>query len=230
MHLLIELAKTNMVDIILSIPKTIWYNFMLLPFWLAIKLPIWVHYNASIKCRGKIVLSPLSPVHFAMVRIGFHVVPGKSSNEKTSIYIGRDGNLEFEGTAHIGRGSRIYVSRNGKLTLGNNFAISASSSILCYKRVLFGKDIQFSWDCLVMDSDTHDIIGESGEIRNEAREIVFGDKVWIGCRTTILKGSYIPSHCVIGAGSLVSGKHFEPHTIIAGVPAKSVKRIKEWKL
>ena len=142
----------------------------------------------------------------------------------------RGGVLVFKGSAHIGQGSKIHVAKGGYLELGDNFAISASSQLNCYKRILFGKNIQFSWDCLVMDSDTHAIIGESGDVINEAREIVFGDKVWIGCRTTILKGSYIPEHCVIGANSLVSGKQFELQTVILGNPAKSVKKIKDWRL
>lgn len=81
-----------------------------------------------------------------------------------------------------------------------------------------------------MDSDTHNIYGENGDIINEPREIIFGDKIWIGCRATILKGSVIPNNCVIGACSLVSGKHFKQNSIIAGNPAKSIKTISKWKL
>ena len=81
-----------------------------------------------------------------------------------------------------------------------------------------------------MDSDNHKIFDENGNIINKPREIVFGDKVWIGCRTTILKGSVIPSNCVIGACSLVSGKKFENDSIIVGNPAKSIKKISKWEL
>ena len=42
---------------------------------------------------------------------------------------------------------------------------------------------------------------------NKSREIVVGDKVWIGCRATILKGAIIPSNTVIGACSLISGRN-----------------------
>ena len=179
-------------------------------------------YTGGVELRGKVI--------FANIRIGFHKVPVCNPNDKTVLCVRKGGILAFKGSAHIGYGSKIHVANGGYLELGNYFAISASSQLNCYKRISFGKDIQFSWDCLVMDSDTHDIIGESGQVINEARKIVFGDKVWIGCRTTILKGSYVPSNCVIGANSLVSGKQFEPHTAILGNPAKSVKKIKDWRL
>lgn len=37
---------------ILSIPKTIVFNFLHLPMKQAIKLPIWVHYSTSMSVRG----------------------------------------------------------------------------------------------------------------------------------------------------------------------------------
>ena len=81
-----------------------------------------------------------------------------------------------------------------------------------------------------MDSDTHEILDKDCTRMNEDREIVFGDKIWIGCRTIVLKGSRIPSNCVVGANSLISGQQFEERTIIVGNPAKSIKRIGDWKL
>ena len=163
-----------------------------------------------------------------MIRIGFHNVPICDPNDKTILDI--KGKLVFQGTAHIGNGTKIHVAKDAELVLGDNFAVSASSQINCYRKIVFGKDIQFSWDCLTMDSDTHNIYNEQGVKINESREIVFGNKIWIGCRTTILKGSVIPSNCVIGACSLVSGKNYENNSIIVGNPAKSIKKIKKWEL
>lgn len=94
--------------------------------------------------------------------------------------------MVFKGSAHIGNGSKIFVSKNAKLTIGDNFAISASSAINCYKEIKFGKYIQFSWNCLVMDSETHLIFDDCGNLSNEDKPILFGNKIWIGCNSTIL--------------------------------------------
>lgn len=216
------------IEIILSMPKTLFFNFRHLPFKVAYKLPIWIFYNTKVNVKGNIIITPMASI--AMIRIGFHQVPAKSPNDETMLMINREGMLVFEGEAHIGRGSRVYVEKNAKLVLGDNFAISASSIILCYKSILFGRDIQFSWDCLVMDSDTHQIYDKRNKRINEDKPIVFGDKIWIGCNCTILKGTRVPSNCVIGANSMLTGQKFEENSIIAGNPAMTVKKIGGWDL
>jgi len=211
---------------ILSIPKTLWVNFKCLPFRKALRIPIVVSYDSSFHCdKNNIDLN--CDVRKGMIRIGFHEVPAYNRKRSKIIINGR---IEFNGEAHIGNGSIIYVSKNAKLILGDDFKISASSSIICYKSISFGNNIQFSWDCIVMDSDTHNIIDENGNIYNNDLPIIFGNNIWIGCRCTILKGSVIPDCCVIGSMSLVSGKKYERNSVIAGVPAKTIKRISGWKL
>lgn len=113
-----------------------------------------------------------------MIRIGFHNCDECNSNDKTLLKV--LGQLVFDGEAHIGCGSKIIVNKGAQLELGDNFAISASSTISCHKHIKFGRDIQFSWDSLVMDSDTHAILDEQGNRMNPDKDIVFGDKVWIG--------------------------------------------------
>ena len=82
-----------------------------------------------------------------------------------------------------------------------------------------------------MDGDAHVIYGEDGSVINESREIVIGDKVWIGCDCKVLKGTSIPDNCVIGANSIItSGSKMEPNSLIIGSPAKSVKRINGFKI
>mgnify|MGYP006346867279 CR=1 FL=1 len=216
------------LSVILSIPKTIIFNLRHLPIKQAVKLPVWVHYRTQVNVKGRIELPKV--VKPFMIRIGFHTCEECNYYDETRLSISTGGVLRFDGTAHIGRGSKIVVASDGEMILGDNVAISASSTIVSYKKIVFGRDIQFSWDCLVMDSDTHNIYNEAGLISNPAREIRFGDKVWICNGCMILKGTEIPSNSVIGAHSVVSGKHFEENSIIAGSPAKTIKKIKSWSL
>ncbi|WP_290761280.1 hypothetical protein [Fibrobacter sp. UBA4297] len=212
--------------LVLSLPKVLLFNLRYLPFKQAVKLPIFIKFDTKINVPGRIVLQNNS-VRTAMIRIGFHEVPTK---DVSRAILNIKGKLIFLGDAHIGCGSIIHVAKDGTLILGNNFAISAHTTINCYKSISFGKDIQFSWDCLVMDCDTHEIYDENHNVINLPKEIIFEDHIWIGCGATILKGACVPSDCVIAAHSSVTQKQFEKCTIIAGAPAKSVKKIGGWKL
>ena len=211
----------KMVRIISAIPKTVWFNFRYLPFSQAVKLPVWLNVNTKFRVSGGVKIT--GTVRPFMIRIGFHECD--ECNPKNPTLLKVKGKLVFHGTAHIGRGTKICVSKDALLELGDNFSISAASCISCHKYIKMGNDIQFSWDCLVMDSDTHTIIGVDGNRMNPDKDIVIEDKVWIGNGCMILKGSHIPSTCVIGARSVVSGNKFSDHTIIVGNPAKSVKAI-----
>lgn len=56
------------------------------------------------------------------------------------------------------------------------------------------------------------------------RKIVIEDKVWIGINSTILPGVRIGYGAIVGAGSVVT-KNVEPMTIVAGNPARVIKKI-----
>ena len=54
------------------------------------------------------------------------------------------------------------------------------------------------------------------------RDVIIEDDVWIGAKTTILKGVTIGRGAVIAAGALVV-KNVEPYSIVGGVPARFIK-------
>ena len=52
--------------------------------------------------------------------------------------------------------------------------------------------------------------------------VTIGEDVWIGCNSVVLDGVKIASHCVIGAGSVVT-KNTVEWGVYAGNPAKLIK-------
>lgn len=71
-----------------------------------------------------------------------------------------------------------------------------------------------SWDCLVMDTDFHRIGGQVCD-----REVGICDDVWIGCRSTILKGAHVPSGSVVAAGALLTKEFREENVLLGGCNA-----------
>jgi acetyltransferase-like isoleucine patch superfamily enzyme len=81
-----------------------------------------------------------------------------------------------------------------------------------------------------MDSDIHSIKNDREEVTNLPNPIRIGDKVWIGCRSVVLKGSDVPDGCIIGANALVNRKLDVECSIYAGNPANIVKKGISWEI
>lgn len=60
----------------------------------------------------------------------------------------------------------------------------------------------------------------------KALPIKVGDNCWFGAHVSIMPGVTIGSGCVIGAGSVVT-KDIPDNSLVAGVPAKVIKSIKQ---
>jgi acetyltransferase-like isoleucine patch superfamily enzyme len=90
-------------------------------------------------------------------------------------------------------------------------------------------------DCLISSEVTlltHD--GSVDVMRGEfpkadrIKPIVIGNNVFIGHRAIVMPGVTIGSNVVIGAGSIVN-KDVPSGTVYAGVPAKFIKTIEDYK-
>ncbi|MGE0784541.1 MAG: acyltransferase [Sandaracinaceae bacterium] len=96
--------------------------------------------------------------------------------------------------------------------------------------VTIGEDCMFSRDIEVRSTDVHPIYDrETGRRINPAAAVRIGDRVWVAADATISKGSVIPDGCVVGAKSFVNRAFDEPDCVIAGVPAKVIRKNVRWE-
>jgi acetyltransferase-like isoleucine patch superfamily enzyme len=163
--------------------------------------------------RGEIVIE--APVRKGMVLLGSHTLGIKDPLYSRTIWE-VSGKLLIKGSICIGRGSKICIGEDARLTLGDNFVITGNSEIICQKEITFGNDCLLSWDILMMDTDFHHIINENGEITNQSKPIKIGNHVWLGCRSTILKGVTIADNNVISANSTITKNCLDENCIIGG--------------
>lgn len=56
-------------------------------------------------------------------------------------------------------------------------------------------------------------------------KVTIGNDVWIGANATVLPGVTIGNHCVVAAGAVVT-KDVPPYSLVAGVPAKILKKLR----
>lgn len=117
----------------------------------------------------------------------------------------------------------FYLDQPGaEIVIGDRTYINRRTEIMSKASVTIGKGCAISWDVVITDTDYHEIAGTAS-----TKPIVIGDEVWIGCKSTILKGVTIGNGAVIAAGSVVT-KDVEPYTLVAGIPAKTMKRDVRW--
>ena len=120
------------------------------------------------------------------------------------------------------------------IEIGNNVGISGAT-IYARKGIYIGENTCIGGNCKILDNDFHPLEAETRNalLRDPnggssdlvpAKEITIGKNCFIGCNSIILKGTVLGDGCVVGAGAVVSGK-FEENCVIAGNPARVVKRL-----
>ena len=95
--------------------------------------------------------------------------------------------------------------------------------------IIVGRDCLFSANITLRAGDSHSVIDEeSGKRINPSKNIIIGNRVWIGNTVIVTKGSNIGADSVIATGSVVTGKVFPDHSAIGGNPARVIKEGISW--
>jgi len=216
----------KIIYMLLGLPKTIYFNFKYFNFCDAIKFPVILSHRVVLsKTKGTVIIE--APIKTGMIRMGFGGVRIFDRKHSRSVWY-LMGRVTFKGRASLGYGTRVSVF--GDLTFGDSFAISAQTQIVCNYKITFGDGVLIGWDCLFMDSDAHKILNEDKEIVNVPKEIIIGDRVWMGAACKITKGTVIGNDVVVATNSCVYGKHTTSNCVIGGNPVRIIKTGITWEI
>lgn len=112
---------------------------------------------------------------------------------------------------------------NPELTIGDYSGIGVNC--LVSGRTYIGSHVMMGPDC-IMYSYSHAYDRLDIPMDQQGFEpptpIHIGDDVWIGARVIVLPGVKIGSHCIIGAGAVVT-KDVPDYAIVGGVPARVIR-------
>lgn len=129
--------------------------------------------------------------------------------------------------ACINGGARIWglgrVSVGSASWLGMNLVVIVPAGA----EVTIGANVDIGPDVL-LECGSHDIGGSKRRAGTERAEgIKIGSGSWIGCRATLLGGTRLGSGTVVAAGALVLAGDYPNNSLLAGVPARVVRRLDE---
>jgi len=155
-------------------------------------------------------------------RLGSLTVDFNCDNGRLSI--GRsEGVPAFSAAIRVGQDAQVVIGHDVSTT--TTVAMSAVEGA----RLRVGDDVMIASGVQVRCDDGHPIFDvRTGRRVNPARDIVIGDHVWIGLGAMLLGGASLGSGSVVGAGSVVTGR-FPNNCVVAGVPARLVRRDVAWE-
>lgn len=182
------------------------------------------------------------------------VYPGRLDKGVTVVFTGFGNRLVVHEGARLGTLAVHFNCDNGYVEIGPssgvpalsaNLRIGQDSSVIvgrnvsCTSRVgmsavegttiRIGDDVMFASENQLRCDDGHPIFDvRSGKRVNTSRDITLGDHVWIAWGAMVLGGTEVGRGSVLGMGAIVKGR-FPNNCVVAGVPAKVVRRDVAWE-
>ena len=208
---------------LVSLPKSIYFNFRCLPWKQAVHLPILVHWHTkfgSIRRNSILIADDVKPF---MVKIG---LGGTQLVKARRSAISSVGKLVFHGRGYFGRG--ILLSNRGTMHVGKNFNTNPNASIWCINSVTIGDNTMIGAEITIRDNDGHEVF-TNAEKQEMSKPVVIGDHVWLCDKVSVLKGAVIAEGSIAAFQSVITKEFREPHVLIAGIPGKVVKQNVDWK-
>jgi serine acetyltransferase len=206
--------------------KSVYFNFHYLPFKKAVHLPFLLGRNTKLR-KMKGTLSIEAPLRIGMIRMGAEEIGIHDKRHHRTVWENA-GKVIFKGSALLRYGAKIIVGPDGVLSLGDNFRMSSESYIICYHSVDIGDSCRLSWNTQILDTDFHKIYDLAGKQLNPDARIILGDNNWIGHSSTITKGTELGNMVVVASNSLINRKYKGHNMMIAGSPAKVVRKDITW--
>lgn len=221
----------NILKYLPDIIPTVYFNFRVLPFKEAIKLPFFVSHKYKWKIEDYKAISidvPIDKIKRFMVRF----VNGGSADiipNKYGIIVQNDGGkIIFKGDCQFSAGCSVRSS-GGVISFGENFSANRNCNLSATKEIKFDNNVLLGFRVSVRDSDGHNVIYKEKRSEN-TNDIHIGNHVWICAGAIITKGVQIGSDSVVSAKSMVLRGNYNENTLIAGSPAKVVKEDINWEL
>lgn len=139
--------------------------------------------------------------------------------------------IDNEGRLVIGRGTllrsinvpvELTVGPDAALEIGDECMLNYGVSIGCMKSVRIGDRVRVGPYAMIIDTEFHSVYDRNH--MPEPRAIVIEDDAWVGAKSSVMPGVTIGRGSIVGVSSVVAAD-VPPFTMVAGIPARPVKKL-----
>ena len=163
--------------------------------------------------------------------------------ENSSVQAGIDrhvsgGRIEVGSDCSIG-GTLKTATATSAILIGDNVFVAGHTLLDCVEGITIENDVLISYECIVADSDHHNLalsvrVRDNADWRHGYHDwsttptapVRICRGAWLGARVIVLKGVTIGEGSVIGAGAVVT-RSIPPWSVAAGNPARIIRTIAE---
>lgn len=137
----------------------------------------------------------------------------------STIRLKENSRLKINDNVNFCSGLSMKIFANGLVEINDGTYFSGPVTIHCKKFVSIGKNCSISWKCTIIDSNFH-AVDYNSEILT--KEVIIGDRVWVGNSVVILLRTKIDDGIIIDAGSVVKA-HLLKNGIYTRNPCKLIQ-------
>ncbi|WP_442486790.1 acyltransferase [Halomonas litopenaei] len=183
------------------------------------------------------------------ILLGSHSLSGnnriefRKNSRDNLVHIGENTSFNNIRIAFHGNNNRVIIGedvrwsgyilvhgKNRTVTIGDRSTAQGVYILSRDEDVSIGSGCMLSREIEIRASDVHKIYDlDTGERLNKPGPVKIGNDIWIAAKAFVSKGASIPNGCIVGATSFVNKPFDEENVIIAGSPAKIVKRNIRWE-
>jgi acetyltransferase-like isoleucine patch superfamily enzyme len=158
------------------------------------------------------------------------VLRGSALEAGPGLSIGLGVEVDVYGDLRLGRdvtlasGCHLYVGPGAELVIGDGVFVGRHTVVAAGRSIRIGARTAIAEHCTIRDGDHDPDPARRREGGDLHTPIEIDDDCWIGAGVRILRGSRLGPGVVVGANAVVRSA-FEAAVVVAGVPARVVRRL-----